>query len=116
MTERLDADAFGRRLLARWGVVFRDIIARENLAPRWRDLLIAFRRMEARGEIRGGRFVAGYVGEQFALPEAIEALRAARRNAAAGSEELTEVSAYDPLQLTGIILPGSKTPALASVS
>jgi ATP-dependent Lhr-like helicase len=111
---RIDADVFGRRLLSRWGVVLRDVIARENLAPRWRDLLIAFRRMEARGEIRGGRFVAGYVGEQFALPEAIEALRAARRNAAAGSEELTEVSAYDPLQLTGIILPGPKRPAVMS--
>src|SRR5271156_1688989 len=72
--------ACARRLLARWGVVFRDIVKRETLAPPWREILAALRKMEARGEIRGGRFVAGYVGEQFALPEAIEALRAARRN------------------------------------
>ena len=81
-TERIDREAFARRLLARWGVVFRDVIARESLAPPWRELLIVLRRMEARGEIRGGRFVAGFVGEQFALPEAIEALRAARRTGA----------------------------------
>jgi ATP-dependent helicase Lhr and Lhr-like helicase len=101
-TERIDAEAFARRLLARWGVVFRDIIVRENLAPPWRELLAVLRRMEARGEIRGGRFVAGYVGEQFALPEAIEALRAARRS----EDEIdVRVGAYDPLQLAGIILP-----------
>ena len=76
----IDAEAFARRLLARWGVVFRDVVARETLAPPWREILAALRRMEARGEIRGGRFVAGYVGEQYALPDAIEALRAARRN------------------------------------
>ena len=79
-TERIDREAFARRLLARWGVVFRDVIARESLAPPWRELLIVLRRMEARGEIRGGRFVAGFVGEQYALPEAIEALRAVRRS------------------------------------
>ncbi len=83
-TERIDADAFARRLLERWGVVFRDVVARETLAPPWRELLGALRRMEARGEIRGGRFVSGYVGEQFALPEAIEALRAARRSGRRG--------------------------------
>ena len=105
-TERIDPEAFARRLLNRWGVVFRDIVARETLAPRWRDLLWALRRMEARGEIRGGRFVSGYVGEQFALPEAVDALRASRRNDA--DTELTAVSAYDPLNLTGIILPGSR--------
>ena len=75
----IDAEAFARRLLARWGVVFRDVVARETLAPPWRELLLALRRMEARGEIRGGRFVAGYVGEQYALPDAIDALRAVRR-------------------------------------
>ena len=64
---RIDREAFARRLLARWGVVFRDVIARESLAPPWRELLAVLRRMEARGEIRGGRFVAGFVGEQFAL-------------------------------------------------
>ena len=102
--ERIDAEKFARRLLARWGVVFRDVVARESLAPPWRELLWALRRMEARGEIRGGRFVTGFVGEQFALPEAIDALRASRRNAAA--DDVVTVGAYDPLQLTGIILPG----------
>ncbi|HET9095425.1 MAG TPA: DEAD/DEAH box helicase [Candidatus Baltobacteraceae bacterium] len=105
-TEKIDPDKFARRLLARWGVVFRDVVARESLAPPWRELLWALRRMEARGEIRGGRFVSGFVGEQFALPEAIEALRASRRSGDDG--ELAAVSAYDPLQLTGIILPGSR--------
>src|SRR5579872_7176202 len=101
--ERIDAEAFARRLLDRWGVVFRDVIARESLAPPWRELLTALRRMEARGEIRGGRFVAGFVGEQFALPEAVEALRAARRSGDAG--DVVHVGAYDPLQLAGVILP-----------
>jgi ATP-dependent Lhr-like helicase len=105
-TERIAPDAFARRLLARWGVVFRDVIVRESLAPRWRELLIALRRMEARGEIRGGRFVAGFVGEQFALPEAIDALRAVRRTGA-GVERLP-LGAYDPLNLAGIITPAQE--------
>ncbi len=105
-TEKIDPEAFARRLLARWGVVFRDIVAREGLAPRWRELLMALRRLEARGEVRGGRFVSGYVGEQFALPEAVDALRASRRNR--DESELTAVSAYDPLNLAGIILPGNR--------
>ena len=108
-TESIDADKFARRLLARWGVVFRDVVARESLAPTWRELLLALRRMEARGEIRGGRFVSGFVGEQFALPEAIEALRASRRSGDDG--ELPQLGSYDPLNLTGIILPGSKREA-----
>ncbi len=108
-TESIDADLFARRLLERWGVLFRDVVARETLAPRWRDLLVALRRMEARGEIRGGRFVNGFVGEQFALPEALDALRASRRSA--DDTALTEISAYDPLQLTGIILPGTRARA-----
>jgi ATP-dependent Lhr-like helicase len=104
-TPAIDADAFARRLLARWGVVFRDVVARESLAPPWRELLLALRRMEARGEIRGGRFVAGYVGEQYALPEALDALRAARR---AGDDGTTvEVSAYDPLHYAAALLPGA---------
>jgi ATP-dependent Lhr-like helicase len=74
------AEAFARQLLARWGVVFRDAAAREPLAPAWRDLLVMLRRMESRGEIRGGRFVAAYLGEQFALPEALDLLRAIRRS------------------------------------
>ena len=72
-------EAFARQLLARWGVVFRDLAARESLAPAWRDLLVVLRRMETRGEIRGGRFATAFVGEQFALPEALDLLRAVRR-------------------------------------
>lgn len=105
--QQIDPDAFARRLLARWGVVFRDVIARETLAPRWRELLLALRRMEARGEIRGGRFVHGFVGEQFALPEALEALRASRRNT--DGSPVVEVSAYDPLHLSGTFLPAAPT-------
>jgi ATP-dependent helicase Lhr and Lhr-like helicase len=104
-TDRIDRDAFARRLLARWGVVFRDVVARESLAPRWRELLLALRRMEARGEIRGGRFVAGFVGEQYALPEAVDALRAARR--AGEDADRVSLGTYDPLNLAGIILPGA---------
>src|SRR5206468_4208553 len=102
---RIDPDAFARQLLARWGVVFRDVVVRESLAPPWRELLGALRRMEARGEIRGGRFVAGYVGEQYALPQAIEALRAARRSG--GDAEVMEVAAYDPLHVTRGLMPGA---------
>jgi ATP-dependent helicase Lhr and Lhr-like helicase len=109
--EHIDPERFARRLLDRWGVLFRDVVAREALAPRWRDLLVALRRMEARGEIRGGRFVNGFVGEQFALPEAVDALRASRRSS--DDTPLTEVSAYDPLHLVGIILPGE--PARADI-
>ena len=105
-TEAIAPDLFARRLLARWGVVFRDVIARESLAPRWRELLLALRRMEARGEIRGGRFVSGFVGEQFALPEAIDALRAVRRTGA--SVESLPLGAYDPLNLAGIITPAQE--------
>jgi ATP-dependent Lhr-like helicase len=113
-TEHIDAEAFAQRLLRRWGVVFRDVVARETLAPPWRDILTALRRLEARGEIRGGRFVAGYAGEQFALPDAIDALRAARRSADAG--DVVEVSAYDPLALTAKLLPGTMLRPLRSVS
>ena len=70
-----DIEKFANQLLLRWGVVFRDVLARETLAPPWRDLLVVLRRMEARGEIRGGRFVSGYSGEQFARPEAVTLLR-----------------------------------------
>ena len=103
--ETIEPERYARHLLARWGVVFRDVIARESLAPPWRELLWALRRMEARGEIRGGRFVSGFVGEQFALPEAIDALRASRR--LHDEEPLTEVGPYDPLNLTGTILPSN---------
>jgi ATP-dependent Lhr-like helicase len=98
-------------LLRRWGVLFRDLLAREGVAPPWRALLPELRRAEARGEVRGGRFVDGVVGEQFALAEAVEALRAARRGG--GDERPHEIAASDPLNLTGILLPGRRIPAVA---
>jgi len=102
-------EAACRMLLGRYGVVFREIITRETLVPRWRELLIAFRRLESRGEVRGGRFVSGFVGEQFALPVAVESLRATR-NAVAANETVA-ISAADPLNLSGIVLPGERVPA-----
>jgi ATP-dependent Lhr-like helicase len=100
------AEAAARRLLLRYGVVFRDLCARERYRPSWRSLLFALRRMEARGEIRGGRFVDGFVGEQFALPEAVDALRAVRRQR--DGEETIVVAAADPLNLAGIVTPGGR--------
>jgi ATP-dependent helicase Lhr and Lhr-like helicase len=104
-------EAFANQLLLRWGVVFRDLLARETLAPAWRDLLVVLRRMEARGEVRGGRFVAGLVGEQFARSEAIDLLRAMRRTDE--PSEALAVAATDPLNLVGIILPGPRVSALS---
>jgi ATP-dependent Lhr-like helicase len=95
--------------LRRYGVVMRDLLAREAGAPPWRELLPVYRRLEARGTLRGGRFVAGFTGEQFALPEAVEALRAARRAPREG--ERVELSAADPLNLVGILTPGQRVPA-----
>jgi ATP-dependent Lhr-like helicase len=106
-----NTEAFARQLLRRWGVVFRDLVARESLAPAWRDLLTTLRRMEARGNIRGGRFVAGFLGEQFALPEAVVALRDMRRTSM-GSDPLI-VAAADPLNVAGIVTPGSRISPLA---
>jgi ATP-dependent Lhr-like helicase len=100
------AERGARQLLRRYGVVFREICARERRAPAWRQLLTALRRMEARGEVRGGRFVAGFVGEQFALPEAVEALRGVRRRREA--DEVVIVAAADPLNLIGILTPGPR--------
>jgi ATP-dependent Lhr-like helicase len=97
--------------LRRYGVVFRDLLARESAPPPWRDLLRVYRALEARGAIRGGRFVAGFTGEQFALPEAVDALRAARR-APRGGTERVDVSASDPLNLVGILTPGARVPAV----
>jgi len=103
-----------RQLLRRYGVVFRDLLARERTAPPWRVLLPIYRRMEARGELRGGRFVGGFVGEQFALPEAVEALRAIRR---AGDETETVIlSAADPLNLVGIIVPGPRVSPFSTLA
>jgi ATP-dependent Lhr-like helicase len=98
-------------LLRRYGVVFRRLLERESLMPPWRDLLRAYRRLEARGEIRGGRFVDGFSGEQFALPEAVGRLRAVRREPRRGA--LVSVSAADPLNLVGIVTPGDRLPALS---
>jgi ATP-dependent Lhr-like helicase len=98
-----------RQFLRRYGVVFRDLLARESLSPSWRDLLVQYRRMEFQGEIRGGRFVDGFVGEQFALPEAVEALRAMRREGSERSmSQEIRLSAADPLNLVGVILPGTR--------
>ncbi len=108
-----DIEFFAGQLLDRWGVVFRDVLARETLAPAWRDLLQVYRRMEARGEIRGGRFVSGFVGEQFARPEALDLLRHLRRSGKSG--EQLEIAPADPLNLTGILLPGPRTGALTQV-
>ena len=99
-------EQLARQLLLRWGVVFRDLLARETIAPPWRDLLVTFRRMEAQGEIRGGRFVSGFVGEQFARPEAVELLREIRRDQHVGAAP--HVAAADPLNLGGIITPGPR--------
>jgi ATP-dependent Lhr-like helicase len=101
-----------RVLLRRYGVVFRRVLERESAATSWRDLLSVYRRLEARGEIRGGRFVAGFAGEQFALPEAVGELRAIRRRDPDGT--LLAVTAADPLNLTGIVTPGDRIPALAT--
>ncbi len=100
-----------RVLLRRYGIVFRRLLARESLAPPWWKLLAVYRRLEARGEIRGGRFVAGMSGEQFALPEAVSELRRVRR--AEGTGALVAVSAADPLNLVGIVSLGERVPALA---
>jgi len=106
-------DAHARILLCRYGVLFRDLLARESNAPKWRDLLPILRRLEARGEIRGGRFVSGPFGEQYALTEAVDSLRAARREAAARATEAPiVVAAADPLNLVGIVVPGERVLAI----
>ncbi len=104
------AEAVAEQLAARWGVVFRDLAARENLAVPWREVLWALRRMEARGTICGGRFVTGFSGEQFAHPDAVAMLRDISKRPRSGETIL--LSAADPLNLTGIVLPGPRIPAL----
>ena len=98
-------------LLKRYGIVFRDVIARESNLPTWRELLMTFRRLEDRGEIRGGRFIDGFLGEQFALPVAVESVRAMRKLAPAN--ETITISAADPLNLVGILVPGERVPAIS---
>jgi ATP-dependent helicase Lhr and Lhr-like helicase len=106
------AEAVAQQLAARWGVVFRDLVARETLAVPWRDVLWAFRRMEARETIRGGRFVNGFSGEQYAHPDAVEVLKSVRRQQHSG--EIAQLSAADPLNLTGVVLPGPRVPAIGA--
>ena len=96
-------------LLRRYGIIFRELLTRETILPKWRELLITFRRLEDRGEVRGGRFVSGFLGEQFGLPVAVESLRAMRHQRPSG--ETVTVSAADPLNLAGIVVPGERVPA-----
>ena len=113
-----DADALGapevdhiaRVLLRRYGVVFRKLLERESGLPPWRELFYVYRRMEARGEIRGGRFVSGFAGEQFALPEAADLLKGVSRDE---SVDRVSISATDPLNLVGIVTGGENVPALS---
>jgi len=96
-------------LLRRYGIVFRELLTRETILPKWRELLITLRRLEDRGELRGGRFVSNFLGEQFALPVAVESLRAMRNQQPCG--EIIAISAADPLNLVGIIVPGERVAA-----
>jgi ATP-dependent Lhr-like helicase len=101
-------------LLRRYGIVVRDVLAREANLPPWRELLTAFRRLEDRGEIRGGRFVDGFLGEQFALPVAVDSVRALRKLSSA--QGAVTLSAADPLNLVGILVPGERVPAISGNS
>jgi ATP-dependent Lhr-like helicase len=117
LNERIQDDEtieqVARTLLRRWGVVFWRLLAREaDWLPPWRELLMCFRRLEARGEIRGGRFVAGFTGEQYAAPEAIGLLRDMRHKP--HSNSYVSLSGADPLNLVGIVTPGARLPALSS--
>ena len=105
-------DRVARQLLRRYGVVFRDLLMRESLVKSWRDLLVSYRRLELKGEVRGGRFVDGFTGEQFALPEAVEALRAIRKSGNTSASQEVRLSACDPLNVAGVILPGPRVPAV----
>jgi ATP-dependent Lhr-like helicase len=103
-------ERIARTLLKRYGIVFRSLLQRETNVPPWRDLVRVYRTLEARGEIRGGRFVAGFGGEQFALPEAVGRLRAVRKTEKAG--ERVVIGAADPLNLVGILTPEARVPAV----
>ncbi len=108
---RLEAalESSARVLMSRYGVLFRDLLERESNAPKWRDLQPMLRRLEARGELRGGRFVTGFSGEQFALAEAVESLRQQRSRE---SREEIAVAACDPCNLAGIVVPGARVSAV----
>lgn len=103
--EPAELEVLADQYLHRWGVVFRDVLAREPFAPSWRSLLGVYRRLEARGILRGGRFVAAFAGEQFALPQAVEALRSLRRDEKSETEPPVFLSAADPLNITGYLTP-----------
>ena len=107
-------EARAAQLLRRYGVMLRELLAREPMAPPWGALVRTYRRAEARGEVRGGRFIAGLVGEQFALPEAVDALRAVHRRAPSG--EVVRVSGSDPLNLVGVLTPGQRVPSVVGNS
>jgi ATP-dependent helicase Lhr and Lhr-like helicase len=102
------------QLLARWGVVFWDLVSHEDLAVPWREILWALRRFEARGLVRGGRFVTSFAGEQYSVPEALEELRHVRRSQHNG--QVVRLSAADPLNLSGVVLPDKRVPALRTNS
>jgi ATP-dependent Lhr-like helicase len=104
-------EAHARILLARYGVVFHRLLARETFPFPWRELLLTYRRLEARGEIRGGRFVAEVTGEQFGLPDAVTRLRAVRRAPKTG--RWVTIAAVDPLNLVGVVTPGERVAAVA---
>lgn len=108
------AEAVAEQLLARWGVVFHALVQREQLHIPWRNVLWALRRLEARGRIRGGRFVSGFSGEQYALPEAADQLDRVRSLERTGLR--VEVNACDPLNLTGVVTPGERVTARRSLS
>jgi len=112
LPEEAVAEAVAWQLLRRYGVVFRRVVTRETLLAPWRDILRVYRRLEARGEIRGGRFVGGFSGEQYALPEAVGLLRGVRREEPRG--ELVAVSGADPLNLVGIVTPGDVVAGVAT--
>jgi ATP-dependent Lhr-like helicase len=105
----VELERLARLYLDRYGIVWRDLAVREPLSPLWRELLPVYRRLEARGEVRGGRFVAGFAGDQFASLEAVEAARSVRRNSETGV--VVRIAAVDPLNLTGIVTPGEREPA-----
>jgi ATP-dependent Lhr-like helicase len=108
------AEQMAGQLLARWGVVFWDLVSQEDLAVPWREILWSLRRFEARGLVRGGRFVNGFAGEQYALPEALDLLRHVRRSER--KDEVVRLSAADPLNLSGVVLRGKRVPAVRTNS
>jgi ATP-dependent Lhr-like helicase len=110
--DRESIEAVAHKLLQRYGVVFRKLLERESISIPWRDLLRVLRRLEARGEIRGGRFIGGFSGEQFATADAVHLLRSMRRTQPDGT--MVSVSAADPLNMLGILLPGPRLAPAAS--